>query len=124
MRLKPRAVGRKKGCLTPIGAHPPSRSLPAALRERPFALVQGNNEKGQLGDGTTTNRVQPTPVNSLVSFKKLAIGTYSSHTCAISTSDVAYCWGAHRVVLQLRPGPVVCAVPPCGLPRATGSSRA
>lgn len=65
----------------------------------------GNNSSGQLGDGTSAN-VRSSPVQvcasgtgtSCVPFtgaKQLAMGYY--HTCALTTSNALYCWGANDV---------------------------
>ena len=51
----------------------------------------GTNPFGRLGDGTTTNRVLPTPVAGSVSFASVAAG--STHTCGVSTAGAGYCWG-------------------------------
>ena len=55
------------------------------------AYCWGRNGSGQLGDGTTTMRVEPVPVSGRLKVSQLTIGT--KHTCAISTSDDIYCWG-------------------------------
>ncbi len=55
------------------------------------AYCWGNNDKGQLGDGSHKARVWPVPVVGAVRFTMLAAG--GEHTCGISTSGAAYCWG-------------------------------
>jgi alpha-tubulin suppressor-like RCC1 family protein len=50
----------------------------------------GENLGGQLGDGTTVDRILPQPVSSTENFATLAAG---SHTCAISVAGTAWCWG-------------------------------
>jgi alpha-tubulin suppressor-like RCC1 family protein len=60
----------------------------------------GSNQYGQLGDGTTTDRLIPTPVttttvaNGSISFQSgvsaIAVGTHQ--TCAVKNGAV-YCWG-------------------------------
>lgn len=52
----------------------------------------GNNHYGQLGDGTTTNRTLPTNVLGLSS-GVAAISAGGYHTCAVTTSGEAKCWG-------------------------------
>jgi alpha-tubulin suppressor-like RCC1 family protein len=54
-------------------------------------LCWGDNSSGQLGDGTTQNRLVPTRVASAVRFAVVAAGT--EHTCAVSVDGEAYCWG-------------------------------
>ena len=52
----------------------------------------GNNAAGQLGDGTRTMRPTPTDVSGLDSgIVAFAAGEY--HTCAITTGGGAKCWG-------------------------------
>jgi alpha-tubulin suppressor-like RCC1 family protein len=55
------------------------------------AFCWGTNEKGQLGDGTVTNRALPVPVNSTLRFLSIAAG--GGFTCGITTQHLAYCWG-------------------------------
>ena len=55
------------------------------------AYCWGLNEAGELGDGTTTNRVSPTPVAGGFTFA--AVSTSGLHTCGLTTGGVAYCWG-------------------------------
>lgn len=60
------------------------------------AMCWGNNESGQLGDGTTTNRPAPTPVAGGLSFVRLFGGPKNSvigHTCGLDASGAASCWG-------------------------------
>jgi hypothetical protein len=47
---------------------------------------------GQLGDGSTTDRLTPAPVNGLANAMALAAG--GGHTCAV-VGGVARCWGAN-----------------------------
>lgn len=55
------------------------------------AFCWGRNGSGQLGDGTTTMRVEPAAVSADFRFKDIVIGT--EHACGISSSDDVYCWG-------------------------------
>ena len=52
----------------------------------------GNNSRGQLGDGTTTDHWSPVAVADLPS-DVAAVVTGSIHTCALSTSGGVWCWG-------------------------------
>jgi alpha-tubulin suppressor-like RCC1 family protein len=63
-----------------------------ALTLEGSALCWGRNSSGQLGDGTTVNRVSPTAVSGTTSFQ--SIGAGESWTCGLDTAGRAYCWGA------------------------------
>jgi alpha-tubulin suppressor-like RCC1 family protein len=56
------------------------------------AYCWGWNDYGQLGDSTTTERLEPVPVQQgTVGFSQLAAG--DSHTCGLTDTGAAYCWG-------------------------------
>jgi alpha-tubulin suppressor-like RCC1 family protein len=56
----------------------------------------GRNDRGQLGDGTTSMRFVPTPVTGNLIFSVVAAGGFDiGHTCALTISGVAWCWGAN-----------------------------
>lgn len=62
-----------------------------ALDTAGAAYCWGENGNGQLGDGTTTRRLTPTPVAGGLVFKSVAVG--DGHACGVVTSGTAYCWG-------------------------------
>jgi alpha-tubulin suppressor-like RCC1 family protein len=51
----------------------------------------GNNNRGQLGDGTTIERHTPVPVAPELRFRHVSAGIW--YTCAVTTGYQAYCWG-------------------------------
>ncbi len=46
---------------------------------------------GQLGDGSTTQRLKPVAVLGGLHFGQISAGV--DHTCGVTTDDRAYCWG-------------------------------
>ena len=56
----------------------------------------GRNTYGQLGDGTTDLRPHiPTAVSGGYTFASVTVGR--DHSCAVTVTNVAYCWGANTV---------------------------
>jgi alpha-tubulin suppressor-like RCC1 family protein len=67
-----------------------------ALTTSGGVVCWGSNSSGQLGDGTTTPRATPTPVNELGS-SVAAIAAGGSHTCAVTTGGSVVCWGGNGI---------------------------
>jgi alpha-tubulin suppressor-like RCC1 family protein len=56
------------------------------------AVCWGINDRGQLGDSSTTDRPVPTPVAGGHKFVQISAGF--RHTCGAATDGRVYCWGA------------------------------
>lgn len=55
----------------------------------------GSNSDGQLGDGTTTNRLTPVTVSGLGSgVSAIAVG--ANHSCAVLNTGAVKCWGNNQ----------------------------
>lgn len=75
----------------------------------------GDNEFGQLGNGTEADQSAPDDVAGNVKFTAVSAG--AGHTCAITTHGAAYCWGRNNTgqlgigttIQSLTPKPVVLA---------------
>jgi alpha-tubulin suppressor-like RCC1 family protein len=93
------AVACTSGELGPGADHLVFTSLSAgtgftcALTGDGAAYCWGANDKGQLGDGTTTDRSKPKQVSTSVRFKTISSGP--THSCALTDNGAAYCWGAN-----------------------------
>lgn len=57
------------------------------------AYCWGPNGAGQLGDGTTTDRLTPVRVQSDLTLVRIAAG--EQYTCALTDAGDAYCWGTN-----------------------------
>jgi alpha-tubulin suppressor-like RCC1 family protein len=63
-----------------------------ALLESGGVKCWGNNDNGQLGDGSTISKSTPTDVKDLTAgVKSIAVGF--QHTCALLDDDRVKCWG-------------------------------
>jgi alpha-tubulin suppressor-like RCC1 family protein len=59
------------------------------------AYCWGSNLAGKLGDGTSTGRTSPTPVQGSLTFTSIAPADFNS--CAVTTAGEGYCWGGNNI---------------------------
>ncbi|MDR1564989.1 MAG: cell wall-binding repeat-containing protein [Oscillospiraceae bacterium] len=65
-----------------------------ALKSDGTAWAWGNNDFGQLGDGTTVSRKTPVQVSGISDVKAIKGGTYElSHTVAMKADGTVWAWG-------------------------------
>ena len=64
------------------------------------AYCWGYNGSGELGNGTTTSSATPVAVSGGLTLAAVSVGGSSpyqeSHTCGVTPSGAAYCWGYNR----------------------------
>lgn len=75
---------------TPLGAVVPGGTMTCALDLDGAASCWGQNDYGQLGNGTR-DASGPQPVTGSLAFREIAPGL--AHVCAITAAGHAYCWG-------------------------------
>lgn len=73
----------------------PDGTHACATRATGQAVCWGFNNSGRLGDGTTTDRLVPTPVSGLSDSVSIAAG--GAHTCAVRSTGQARCWGSNSL---------------------------
>lgn len=76
-----------RGSIAAGGRH--SCMLDAAGR----AICWGNNERGQLGDGSYDPHAAPAPIVGDFTFASLSAGTW--HSCGVARDGEGYCWGSN-----------------------------
>jgi alpha-tubulin suppressor-like RCC1 family protein len=64
-----------------------------ALDENGAAYCWGNNDSGQLGFNSTSNRNSPTLVAGNLRFRRISVG--NAVTCALTMDNTPYCWGSN-----------------------------
>ncbi len=64
------------------------------LKEFGTVACFGNNNDGQIGDGTNTGRTAPVLVRGVSNAKAIATGSF--HSCAAKTDGSVVCWGSNN----------------------------
>ena len=92
-RVTPTAVSGLAGDVAAISA---GGYETCALTAEGGVLCWGRNTRGQIGDGTTTQRWTPTPSSGLASgVAAVAVGAGGDHVCARTIGGDLLCWGAN-----------------------------
>lgn len=83
------------------------------------AYCWGNNDKGQLGDGTITQHTAPVAVSMPTGVTFVSLMSGGAHTCALTSAGMAYCWGDNNYG-QLGDGTTVQRNTPVAISMPTG----
>lgn len=90
----------------------------AGGREHNVALLQdgtlqswGGNRYGQLGDGTSSNRLSPVPIPGLSDVRAIARGAASEHTVVVLNNGSVLAWGSNDY-MQLGDGTTTARMAP------------
>jgi hypothetical protein len=78
----------------------------------------GDNDSGQLGDGTVESREGPVRVVGLAGVQRIAVG--DDHGCALVDGGTVLCWGDNEY-LQLGDGSTADSPTPKAVPGVTGA---
>jgi alpha-tubulin suppressor-like RCC1 family protein len=66
-----------------------------ALTPGGAAYCWGTNGLGELGDGSNATQRVPVAVAGGLTFSAIDVAD-AHHTCGLTTSGVAYCWGSNQ----------------------------
>lgn len=89
-----RSLGRAISGLSGVVAIAAGAEHSLALLSNGTVMAWGDNEQGQLGDGTTTNRPLPVAVPGLSNVVAIAAG--GNHSVALLANGTVYTWGENE----------------------------
>ena len=81
------------GELSGITAVAAGNDFTLALKNDGTVWAWGNNDNGQLGDGSTTQRTSPVQVGGLAGMKIVAIAAGFDHAVALKNDGTVWAWG-------------------------------
>ncbi len=67
-----------------------------AIESDGSSYAWGWNQYGQVGDGTTTNRYNPVPVNSIDEWQFVTVSAGYAHTIALDSRGLLWAWGDNQ----------------------------
>lgn len=85
LRFSSIAVGQPSSTPNAVG-------FACALERAGQVYCWGENDHGQLGNGTTVRAYTPEPVRQ-APLRFVTLSAYLEHTCALAVAGQAYCWG-------------------------------
>lgn len=94
-RFTPVQVGTSNGTSSNWVSVSAGRSHTAGLRSGSRTYVWGNNANGQIGNGSTTQRLVPTQITLPLSHHIAEIAAGGSHTLAVTVAGSIWAWGAN-----------------------------
>lgn len=105
-------------CFDSIVAVAAGQTHTCAVRSSGAVLCWGNNDYGQLGDGSTTSSRSPVTVGGLTDAVDVAVG--SRHSCVLRSTGSVACWGTNARG-QLGDGGTVASGTPVEVSDITGA---
>jgi len=103
-----------------VASFSPGRQHVCAVLTNGNAVCWGDNSTGQLGIGNFFDRLVPTQISGLGGLI-VSVASGYDHTCAVTTSADAYCWG-NNAFGQLGDGTFVEKLIPSPVDGLTGTS--
>jgi serine/threonine protein kinase/alpha-tubulin suppressor-like RCC1 family protein len=91
---KGQQAGGEIAGLKDVTSFAPGKHHACAVLKDGTAVCWGDNDNGELGDGSTTPRAEPGKVFSLTGVAQIAVGLHNS--CARLSDGTVTCWGSNK----------------------------